>query len=190
MSDTKESTTATAPQEETGQVEKEDQEKKTEEEKTHAGENSEQKSDQSEGTEYKYTTHEEEETPIFKMRAKLFRYDKPTSSWKERGTGDVKFLQHNQTKKIRLLMRREKTLKVCANHYVSIYMKLQENVSSDRSWMWTCTDYSEANEPTQETFAIRFATSENAKLFKEKFDESSQENEQLLNQKQPESAAQ
>jgi hypothetical protein len=50
-------------------------------------------------------------------RAKLFRFDKPTSQWKERGTGDVKLLQHKENKKIRLLMRREKTFKICANHY-------------------------------------------------------------------------
>jgi Ran-binding protein 1 len=49
-------------------------------------------------------------------RAKLFRFDKETKQWKERGTGDVKFLQDKEHKKVRVLMRREKTLKVCANH--------------------------------------------------------------------------
>lgn len=54
---------------------------------------------------------------MFKMRAKLFRFDKENSEWKERGTGDVKFLKHKENKKTRLVMRRDKTLKVCANHY-------------------------------------------------------------------------
>lgn len=49
-------------------------------------------------------------------RAKLFRFEKATNEWKERGTGDVRLLQHGETKKIRLVMRRDKTLKVCANH--------------------------------------------------------------------------
>lgn len=49
-------------------------------------------------------------------RAKLFRFEKATNEWKERGTGDVRLLQHAETKKIRLVMRRDKTLKVCANH--------------------------------------------------------------------------
>lgn len=49
-------------------------------------------------------------------RAKLFRFFKDTNEWKERGTGDVRLLQHKETKRIRLLMRRDKTLKVCANH--------------------------------------------------------------------------
>ena len=50
-------------------------------------------------------------------RAKMFRFDKSTNEWKERGTGDVKFLKHKVTAKIRLLMRRDKTHKICANHY-------------------------------------------------------------------------
>ena len=63
------------------------------------------------------TTNEESEESVFKMRAKLFRFDKEASEWKERGTGDVKFLKHKESKKTRLVMRRDKTLKVCANHY-------------------------------------------------------------------------
>jgi hypothetical protein len=49
-------------------------------------------------------------------RAKLFRFDTDASEWKERGTGDVRLLQHKTTGKVRLVMRRDKTLKVCANH--------------------------------------------------------------------------
>ena len=50
-------------------------------------------------------------------RAKLFRFSKPDLEWKERGTGDVRLLANRETKKIRLVMRRDKTLKVCANHH-------------------------------------------------------------------------
>lgn len=50
-------------------------------------------------------------------RAKLFKFDRDAREWKERGTGDVKLLQHKESKKIRLVMRRDKTHKVCANHY-------------------------------------------------------------------------
>ena len=50
-------------------------------------------------------------------RAKMFRMDKESNEWKERGTGDVKFLKHKGSGKIRLLMRRDKTHKICANHY-------------------------------------------------------------------------
>lgn len=50
-------------------------------------------------------------------RAKLFRFDAEGKQWKERGTGDVRLLQHKDNKKVRVVMRRDKTLKVCANHY-------------------------------------------------------------------------
>ncbi|OZJ03017.1 Ran-specific GTPase-activating protein 1, partial [Bifiguratus adelaidae] len=116
-------------------------------------------------------TMEEDEDTLFKMRAKLFRFDKPLGEWKERGTGDVKFLQHKETKKVRLLMRRDKTHKVCANHYVTADMTLSPNVGSDRSWVWNVTHDVSEGVPEQQTLAIRFANSENANLFKEKFEE-------------------
>lgn len=50
-------------------------------------------------------------------RAKLFKFDSDSKEWKERGTGDVKLLKHKENGKTRLVMRRDKTLKVCANHY-------------------------------------------------------------------------
>lgn len=62
-------------------------------------------------------TNEELEEQTFKMRAKLFRFDRESKEWKERGTGDIKLLKHKENHKTRLLMRRDKTLKVCANHY-------------------------------------------------------------------------
>lgn len=52
----------------------------------------------------------------FYRRAKLFRFDKTAGEWKERGTGELKMLQHKATGKIRIVMRRDKTLKICANH--------------------------------------------------------------------------
>jgi Ran-binding protein 1 len=62
------------------------------------------------------STNEENEDVIFKMRAKLFRFVTDSNEWKERGTGDLRLLQDKETKLIRVVMRRDKTLKVCANH--------------------------------------------------------------------------
>lgn len=62
-------------------------------------------------------TNEESEEQLFKLRAKLFKFVKESSEWKERGTGDVRLLKHKESGKTRLVMRRDKTLKVCANHY-------------------------------------------------------------------------
>ncbi|CAO3576178.1 unnamed protein product [Absidia cylindrospora] len=131
-------------------------------------------------SEVEVKTMEENEDSLFKMRAKLFRYDKQLKEWKERGTGDVKFLQHKETKKVRLLMRRDKTLKVCANHIISKEMALSPNVGSDRSWVWNvAADVSDGGEAKPETLAIRFANSENAGLFKDKFEEVQKINEGL-----------
>ena len=35
--------------------------------------------------------------------------------WKERGTGNAKLLRHKENKKIRFVLRQEKTLKPAAN---------------------------------------------------------------------------
>jgi len=125
-------------------------------------------------------TNEESEEQSFKMRAKLFKFDAESKEWKERGTGDVRLLKHKENGKTRLVMRRDKTLKVCANHYIVPDMKLSPNVGSDRSWVWnTSADVSEGA-PEAQTLAIRFANPENANLFKEAFIKAQQENEALI----------
>ncbi|KAI9733352.1 MAG: Ran GTPase-binding protein yrb1 [Cirrosporium novae-zelandiae] len=125
-------------------------------------------------------TNEELEEQTFKMRAKLFKFDRDTREWKERGTGDVRLLKHKENQKTRLVMRRDKTLKVCANHYVVPDMKLSPNVGSDRSWVWNAAADVSEGEPEAQTLAIRFANSENANLFKEAFIKAQQENEKLF----------
>ncbi|AET40060.1 Ran GTPase-binding protein YRB1 Ecym_5298 [Eremothecium cymbalariae DBVPG len=116
-------------------------------------------------------TMEENEDVIFKCRAKLFRFDGENKEWKERGTGDVKFLKSKEGGgKVRLLMRRDKTLKVCANHYISPDYVLKPNVGSDRSWVYSCTADVAEGDPEAFTFAIRFGNKENAEKFKEEFE--------------------
>ncbi|KAJ2684347.1 Ran GTPase binding protein Sbp1 [Coemansia sp. RSA 1285] len=124
-------------------------------------------------------THEEDEDPIFKMRAKLFRFDTETNEWKERGTGDVKLLKHKETGKVRLLMRRDKTLKVCANHYITTDMVLSPNVGSDRSWVWNVAADLVDDEAERQLLAIRFANSENANKFKDAFEDAREVNKKL-----------
>ncbi|PLW16679.1 hypothetical protein PCANC_13336 [Puccinia coronata f. sp. avenae] len=124
-------------------------------------------------------THEENEEILFKLRAKLFRFDKTAGEWKERGTGEVKLLQDKVTKKIRLVMRRDKTLKVCANHFISPDMVLAPNVGSDRSWVYNTTADVGDEGVTAETLAIRFGNSENANAFKAKFEDAQKINEGL-----------
>ena len=91
------------------------------------------------------------------MRAKLFRFDSTADppEWKERGTGDVKLLQQkDKPDKIRILMRRDKTLKICANHFVQSWMLLKPMKGSDRAWMWLVqADYAgKINTPSRKNF--------------------------------------
>eukprot|EP00166_Cyanidium_caldarium_P003014 ctg_289.g176 len=111
---------------------------------------------------------EEDEEAVDKFRAKLYRFDKEMKEWKERGTGEVKFLRHRETRKVRLLMRRQQTLKICANHFIHPAMELEENVGSDRSWVWTAVDYAD-EERDEAVLAIRFKDSETAARFREVF---------------------
>jgi len=73
-------------------------------------------------TEHK--TLEEDEEVTFVARAILYRFE--NKEWKERGRGDLKLLKHKQTGKVRLLMRREKIFKICANHYIHPSMELKK----------------------------------------------------------------
>lgn len=121
-------------------------------------------------------THEEDEDEMLKLRAKLYRYDSQSEprEWKERGTGDVKILRQKQLGMCRILMRRDKTLKICANHYILPQLELKPNCGSDRAWVWSTPAEFADEEPKAELLAIRFANVENAQKFKEIFDEAKQ----------------
>jgi len=113
---------------------------------------------------------EENEEALLKLRAKLYRFETSgdENEWKERGVGEVKILKHGDKGTYRVLMRRDKTFKICANHYISKDMELKTNCGSDRAWVWTALDFADEEVKT-ETLAIRFANAENAKKFKDAF---------------------
>lgn len=82
-------------------------------------------------------TNEESEEQLFKMRAKLFKFVRESSEWKERGTGDVRLLKHKENGKTRLVMRRDKTLKVCANHYsMSLWILSRHGCAATYLCLW------------------------------------------------------
>ncbi|XP_076059826.1 E3 SUMO-protein ligase RanBP2-like isoform X4 [Oratosquilla oratoria] len=113
-------------------------------------------------------TGEENEDQLFCERAKLFRYD--AKEWKERGIGEFKILRDKKSGKVRILMRREKIHKICANHLINQDMKLGTLPSSDRAWVWGALDYAD-EEVKEERFAVKFKTPEVANKFKEVFEE-------------------
>lgn len=120
-------------------------------------------------------TNEEDEDVVYKVRAKLFRFHGEAKEWKERGTGDVKFLKHKTSGKTRIVMRRDKTLKICANHLIQPDYELKANIGSDRSWVYTVAADVSEGEPEAQTLAIRFGNKENADNFKEQFDKAKEE---------------
>ncbi|KYM79611.1 E3 SUMO-protein ligase RanBP2, partial [Atta colombica] len=115
----------------------------------------------------KVTTGEENEDTLYCGRAKLFRFvDK---EWKERGVGDVKLLRNTEGK-VRLLMRRDQILKICANHMLRPDMELSPMTNNNKAWFWVANDFAD-EEVKLEKFCIRFKTAEEAMTFKEAFDQ-------------------
>ena len=116
-------------------------------------------------------TGEEDEEVMFSHRARLYRFVAEDKQWKERGVGDIKLLRNRQSGKMRVLMRRDQVLKICANHQITTDMKLQPNAGSEKSWVWsTLADFSE-QECKAEQLAVKFKSEDIAKQFKGKFEE-------------------
>ncbi|RZC37236.1 E3 SUMO-protein ligase RanBP2, partial [Asbolus verrucosus] len=116
------------------------------------------------------TTGEENETVLFCERAKLFRYitNNNNKEWKERGVGTLKILKNPDTKKVRILMRRDQVHKICANHFLRKDMNLTPMPKSDRAYIWAAHDYAD-EEVVLEKLCVRFKSSDEAKRFHEAF---------------------
>ena len=118
----------------------------------------------------KILTGEEDEDLIFKIRAKLFRFREV--EWKERGTGDLKLLRHRKDKKIRCILRQDKTLKIVANFIISDkpLCELKPHQGSEKMFMFIAYDCSE-EESRLENFVIKLGNVEKAKNFKKNFED-------------------
>lgn len=56
-------------------------------------------------------------------------------------------------------MRRDKTLKVCANHFIYPFMELKPSQTNEKAFIYTVVDF--ADEVTKsECLAVKFATVE------------------------------
>lgn len=95
------------------------------------------------------------------QRAKLYRLTE-AGEWKERGLGDLKILRHKETKNLRVVMRREKVLKICLNHVLnsSVVYKPKD----EKTWLFAVHDFSEG-ESVLERFALRFKNADIAQVF-------------------------
>ncbi|CAF4381937.1 unnamed protein product, partial [Rotaria magnacalcarata] len=120
-------------------------------------------------------TGEEDENVLFCERGKLYRFDSGANQMKERGTGEMKILQHKTTHVCRVLMRREQVLKICANHQITSQMNLKVHQGSANAFIWSAMDFADG-EAKHETLCIRFKTDEQAKNFQKVFNEAKEIN--------------
>ncbi|KAA6384666.1 MAG: putative ran-binding protein 1 [Streblomastix strix] len=81
----------------------------------------------------------------------------------------MKFLRLKGTDRIRLLMRRETTQKVCVNHYIAPGNQIIPNKGSDKAYIWAAKDFDGEN-VTDEVFCIRFNKLEEANEFRDLFE--------------------
>ncbi|MCJ8731213.1 hypothetical protein PDJAM_G00196810, partial [Pangasius djambal] len=111
---------------------------------------------------------EEDEEILFKQRAKLFRWDRDLSQWKERGVGYLKILFHPVKKSYRVLMRRDQVLKVCANHIITKDIEPKPMNTSANALVWTANDYADGDAKVEQ-LAAKFETPELAESFRKTF---------------------
>ncbi|XP_060533413.1 ran-specific GTPase-activating protein-like [Cylas formicarius] len=123
--------------------------------------------------EVQVSLNEDDETEFLKIRAKLYRFDSLSepAEWKERGTGELKILRHNENSSFRIVMRRDKTLKVCANHFITPWMELKPNSTNKKAFIYTVLGDFADEQVKSECLAVKFGSMENANLFKNKFEE-------------------
>uniref|UniRef100_A0A1A9WPQ8 E3 SUMO-protein ligase RanBP2 n=1 Tax=Glossina brevipalpis TaxID=37001 RepID=A0A1A9WPQ8_9MUSC len=122
-------------------------------------------------------TGEEDEEVMFCHRAKLFRH--VAKEWKERGIGDIKILK-NKEGAYRILMRRDQTHKICANHKITPEMSLTIPKDENRGFIWGANDFAD-EELRVEKFFVRFKLSETASTFQEVFNKAQRETKILKN---------
>ena len=101
-------------------------------------------------------------------KVKSYRFT--DGEWKERGLGPIKLLEHKTSKKIRVLMRRDKTLKICANFYVQQESKVAEHAASEKACVFTTMDCSDGDvAPELYNMCIKFGSAEKREAFTEAF---------------------
>ncbi|KAL0267090.1 UNVERIFIED_CONTAM: hypothetical protein PYX00_009451 [Menopon gallinae] len=118
-------------------------------------------------------TLEEDEIVMVNLRARVYRYDSQENppEWKERGTGNIKILHDKVKERVRVVMRRDKTLKLCANHFITPQMDLKPSTSCDRAWLYFVkADYIDESVKSH-LLAVKFANIENAQKWKDAWDE-------------------
>ena len=70
---------------------------------------------------------------------------------------------HVAAGKFRVLMRRDKILKIACNHFITADMRLSAMQTSETAWCWNAVDFAE-NQPRNEQLALKFKVSQQLAL--------------------------
>ena len=110
---------------------------------------------------------------LFDERVRLFRFDAPSSEWKERGTGNMKVLHDKETDDYYVVQRRDVTFKLSAYFFCDPAMELKTHGGSDKAYTFTAYDYSYDDNKQQgeaHVLAAMFKTAEIATAFQTAFE--------------------
>lgn len=134
------------------------------------------------GLEAKMTVHlpdaAKDERIVMSLRCRMYRFDTEDSEWKERGTGQIRMLQGNVTKKVRLVMHRDALLKICANHYIASGMKIQTYKDNGKAVMYgPAPPDKEAHIESPSLILLRFKSTKDCDLYTKTFEKAYQINE-------------
>jgi hypothetical protein len=116
---------------------------------------------------------------LYQHRCLLYRMNKDTKSYVQRGLGDIKIVREISSGTVALAMHMEKTFRPCLNCVVTPDSEMKANETSDRSWEWVTTDFADFDNPGVASvglFAVKFKTPEIANEFKAAYDRHKVEN--------------
>jgi len=108
-----------------------------------------------------------DENEFYTQRTKLYCYN--VDEWQDAGAGQVTFLKHTTTGRVRLMFVQELGKRVLANHFIVNqpgFCELQRHTAgNDKTWTWTAQE-----RVLERRFALKFKSTEDATQFKEVFD--------------------
>lgn len=112
-------------------------------------------------SEFKQTkteTGEEKEEELFRTRAKLYSLEQNVDNmrWKERGVGTFKLNKHEESQKVRLLMRTEATLRVVLN--TSLFPQFRVDRATERSIRFQGFDPDKPENEKGTSYLLRLST--------------------------------
>ena len=119
------------------------------------------------------------EEKLFGEKAILYRFDKAGNEWKERGVGIIKILKNTEAGICRILMRRDQTYRICANHYILPDLELKAQTGSDKAFKWIAEDYAD-NVKSHDILSVKFKSAEIASNFKKNFEEAQKANKAII----------